>query len=68
MGEVGGAVNGRATASVELLDLRVPNPRWVRATPMSNRRSSFGLAASGDRLIAIGGCDGQSYVKKNERC
>ncbi len=36
---------------------------WTLVAPMSIGRDAIGVTVLGDRLIAIGGYDGQSYLK-----
>ncbi|XP_071567569.1 kelch-like protein 5 [Temnothorax nylanderi] len=35
---------------------------WTMVAPMSVPRSSVGVCVLGDRLMAVGGCDGQQYL------
>ncbi|KAH7702251.1 kelch-like protein 20-like protein [Aphelenchoides avenae] len=62
---VGGWCSGDAIASVERMDARTGE--WRSVAPMSKRRCGVGVATLDGLLYAVGGHDGQRYLKCVER-
>ncbi|CAI6377263.1 unnamed protein product [Macrosiphum euphorbiae] len=63
-----GGVDGSSSTSVSMLDVSSQSPSWVPMADMLVSRMRLGVGVLDDCIYAVGGSDGDSFLKSVEVC